>query len=156
MKTLEKRSIQSQVDAGKVRVTIPFNSWSEDLGGFRERIAPGAFNRTLNDGAAEVLAYWNHNSDAPLGRRSAGTLDLAAGAEQLAASITGDATSWSADAKASIDAGNVRGASFGFYTVTDFWERQAGEWRRTLLDAELVEVSPTPNPAYSGSTATTN
>lgn len=154
MKPIERRSLQSQTDAGNLRLSIPFNSWSEDLGGFRERIAPGAFDRTVKDGGAEVLGLWNHNTDMPLARRSNGSLELAADQAALSARITGDQTSWAEDARQSIAAGTVKGGSFAFITHEDNWERGRGEWKRTLLDVELIEVSPTPAPAYPGSTAT--
>lgn len=150
---IERRSIQPHQAEGKIRVTIPFNSLSEEMMGFREQIAPGAFNRTMSDGA-EVLVFWNHNSDMPLARRSNGTLDLAADAGALVANIAPDTTTWAEDARASVAAGTVKGASFGFITQSDKWDRINGEWRRTLLDVDLIEISPTPSPAYPASSAT--
>jgi hypothetical protein len=47
-----------------------------DLGAFREKIAPGAFKRTLASDR-DVVAVYNHNNDMLLGRKSAGTLTLA-------------------------------------------------------------------------------
>ena len=44
--------------------TIPYNSPSEDLGGFTEIIRAGAFEGSL---ASRILALWDHNTDKPLG-----------------------------------------------------------------------------------------
>ena len=151
---IEKRSMVPQVEGKKIRLRIPYNSVSSDLG-FREVIAPGAFARTLDDPDADVLGFWNHNSDMPLGRRSAGTLDLDDDDDGLWAELIEDESSWSQDARAAISSGNVRGASFGFVVAPggDSWDRSGGEWMRTLTDCDLLEVSPTPLPAYGESQA---
>ena len=56
-----------------------WDSLSGDLGGFREKIARGAFSRTLaeaKDGQADVLAFVEHDSRAVLGRLAAKNLEL--------------------------------------------------------------------------------
>jgi HK97 family phage prohead protease len=153
---IEKRSIalETTADPSITGYAIRFDSLSLDLGGFRERIAPGAFTRSLADTGNDVLAYWNHNPDMPLGRRSAGTLSLSEDQTGVRVEIKPDDTTHGTDAWKSVRSGTVKGMSFGFRTVKDNWARVSGEWIRTLLDADLVEVSPTPAPAYPATTAT--
>ena len=149
---LEKRSLSPQVEGKKIRLHIPYNSTSTDMG-FREVIAPGAFRRTLSDPEAEVLCFWNHDSNLVLGRRSVGTLDLEDDPEGLWAEVEEDRTTWSQDARAAVRSRNVKGASFAFMVIDDDWDRQSGEWVRTLRDVDLLEVSPTALPAYDESQA---
>jgi uncharacterized protein len=155
---IEKRSIalESSGDPSITGYAIRFDSLSLDLGGFRERIAPGAFKRSLADSGNDVMAFWNHNPDMPLARRSAGTLTLLEDQTGVQVEIKPDDTTHGMDAWKSVRSGNVKGMSFAFRAVKDAWARVNGEWVRTLLDADLVEVSPTPAPAYPETTATTS
>ena len=83
MKGLERRAFPVKVeirsDDGSgppkmVGYAATFETLSEDLGGFKEKIRTGAFTNTINK--ADIRALWNHNPDFVLGRNKAGTLSL--------------------------------------------------------------------------------
>lgn len=123
-----------------------FDSESVDLGGFTERIARGAFAGSLSK---DVVALVNHNPDKPLARSSAGTLKLAEDERGLAFEAQLTDTSHARDVAADIEAGNIRGMSFAFRTLKDTWAKIGPQrWLRTLLDVELLDVSPVTWPAY--------
>jgi len=118
---------------------------SEDLGGFRELIAPGAFSKTLAEGGTKK-AYWNHNSDLVLGSTKAGTLSLEEREDGLHFMI--DPPVWANPHVESIKRGDVDQMSFGFRTIKDRWSQANGEVLRELLEVQLFEVSPVAMPAY--------
>jgi len=117
-----------------------FNQLSEDFGGWRERIAPGAFADTI--GRDDIRGLWNHDSDLVLGRLSAGTLSLTEDATGLAFENTPPDTTWFKDRMVSLRRKDVTGSSFGFYTDEDEWTEADGQKVRTLKKVTLVEVSP--------------
>jgi hypothetical protein len=118
-----------------------FNQLSDDLGGFREKIVPGAFAETLK--TQDVRALWNHENDLVLGRMSAGTLELKEDDTGLAFKNTPPDTTWFRDRLVSLKRKDVTGASFGFYTDADEWTTEADGTRvRILKKVTLVEVSP--------------
>lgn len=124
-----------------------FNSLSEDLGGFREKIAPGAFKKTIK--SADVRALWNHNADYVLGRTKSKTLTLQEDEEGLMMEVEPPDTQWARDLMVSIERGDVTQMSFGFRTISDKWEHTEGEPDlRTLEEVELFDVSPVTYPAY--------
>jgi uncharacterized protein len=123
-----------------------FGELSLDLGGFRERILPGAFAKTLADGGTKK-AYWNHNSDRVLGSTKAGTLTLEERADGLHFEI--EPPTWAKDHVESIKRGDVDQMSFGFRTIKDRWAKgEDGKVTRDLVEVQLFEVSPVANPAY--------
>lgn len=124
-----------------------FNLLSEDLGGFREQIAPGAFSATIQ--ARDTRALLNHNADMVLGRRGAGTLRLVEDETGLSIEIDPPDTTFARDLLVSMGRGDVKEMSFGFVAVRDDWKKDGDIWIRTLLEVDLFEVSPVTFPAYT-------
>jgi HK97 family phage prohead protease len=136
---------------GKLRgYAAVFDSDSNDLGGFVERIAPGAFS---GFGDGDVKALMNHNSDIVLGSTEARTLRLSQDRRGLAFDLELPSTSAARDLAVSVERRDVRGMSFRFETLDDLWTKLGpGRWLRTLVAVRLIEVSPTAFPAYPGTT----
>jgi HK97 family phage prohead protease len=126
-----------------------FNRLSQDLGGFVERIAPGAFRKTL--GEADVRALFNHDPSLILGRSKSGTLYMEEDDRGLAYDVKLPDTSYGRDLMVSIERGDVTQSSFGFRVIEDFWDRtDDGYPLRTLREVSLHngDVSPVTFPAY--------
>lgn len=127
-----------------------FDQLSEVIGHwapFREKIQPGAFAKSLK--TRDVVALWHHLSWAPLARVSNGRLILREDGIGLACEITPGASEWGRSAVACVDDGTVKHMSFGFNVVTDFWQTVDQEEIRTIVEADLIEVSPVTFPAYT-------
>ena len=124
-----------------------FGQLSVDLGGFRERIAPGAFERSLADN--DIRALWDHNSQYVLGRNRANTLELTEDEHGLAVRMRPPATTWAGDLLASMGRGDVNQMSFGFFVRQDEWiEDPDVGLVRVLRDVDLFDVSVVTYPAY--------
>lgn len=159
MKDLERRAFPVKVeirsdDKGPPRLTgyaAVFNTLSEDLGGFREKIKPGAFANSIK--TLDIRALWNHNPDFVLGRNKSGTLTLAEDEKGLSIEIIPPETTWAKDLLESIRRGDVDQMSFGFSTVKDEWdESDPKDIIRTLIEVKLFDVSPVTYPAYEATT----
>jgi len=126
-----------------------FNSLSENLGGFRERIAPGAFAQSAQ--VDDVRALFNHDANFVLGRNKAGTLKLSEDERGLAIRITPPDTSFARDLMVSLERRDITQMSFGFSVLVDgqTWEEDSdGMVIRTLTNVRLYDVSPVTFPAY--------
>lgn len=130
-----------------------FNKLSEDLGGFREIISPGAFKNTIKKD--DIRALVDHDSSRILGRNTAGTLTLAEDKTGLLVEITPPDTQIGRDIVTSIERGDVTGMSFGFRTISDAWSTVDEEEIRELREVKLFDVSPVTFPAYPDTTVAT-
>jgi hypothetical protein len=130
-----------------------FNSNSEPLP-FIERIAPGAFKRSLSS-RNDIKLLWNHDSSSVLGSTRAGTLRLYEDEKGLRVEADLPDTSQGRDARVLIQRGDVTGFSFGFTVPAngDRWNAEGTE--RTLTSVRLLEVSTgVAFPAYSATAGT--
>jgi HK97 family phage prohead protease len=143
-------------DSGKkIRgYAIRFGALSEDLGGFREYIAPEAVDRTLSEGL-DVRALVDHDSGKVIGRTRAGTLMLRKDSKGLAITVDPDEEiSYAKDIMRAVARGDVSGMSFGFRTIADEWDYDSKESQafnvpiRTVTDMRVSEVSIVTFPAY--------
>lgn len=127
-----------------------FNSDSVRFTGYQkdwvERIAPGAFSRSLKD-QPDVVALWSHDAARPAGR-TPDTLTVREDERGLAVEISLVDTSTNRDLLANVRAGIVDAMSFGFVPVKTAWEEASALDTRTLQEVQLFEVSPVVWPAY--------
>jgi len=126
-----------------------FDKASEDMGGFVEYIAPGAFDEALA-AADDVRALYNHNPDMLLARTSSGTLSLTQDQTGLGVDFSLPDTSVGRDLAVSLERGDVSQMSFAFTVAQDKWEeRDDGPAIRTITQvARLYDVLPVTYPAY--------
>ncbi len=132
-----------------------FNSLSEDLGGFREVIMPGAFSQAIQED--DVRALFNHDSSLILGRNTAGTLILSEDDVGLRYEITPPDTQYARDLLVSIGRGDVDRSSFGFMATEESWKHPTDMEPlpvRVLHRCRLFDVSPVTFPAYPETLAT--
>jgi HK97 family phage prohead protease len=128
-----------------------FDSLSHDMGGWRERIIPGAFRDALRSPTHPILALYDHTVGHLLGSTAAGTLALAEDSLGLRFTVTLPDTATGHDVLALATRGDLAGASFGF--VPDrkrtVWEKVDGVAVSVIKRVQsLREVSVVALPAY--------
>lgn len=118
-----------------------------------ERIRPGAFDRSLEDGD-DVVALFNHDKSLVLGRRSAGTLEVSTDERGLKFSVVPPDTSVGQGVLESVRRGDVRGASFTFNARQQrMLSRRHAANVRELIDVDVLDVGPVTFPAYQAATS---
>lgn len=130
-----------------------FNSLSEEMWGFREQIAPGAFTEALKK--SDVRALFNHDPNYVLGRQSAGTVSLTEDDVGLHYEIDPPDTQWARDIVSSIERGDIAESSFAFSMSggVEEWDDSATPAIRTIKSVgNLYDVSPVTYPAYPEAT----
>jgi HK97 family phage prohead protease len=156
--TLDIRSLRVELRAAEnfvlEGVAVSYQTPSAPIGGaggFIEVIRPGAFTRSLANGA-DVKCLVNHDPNKVLGRRKNGTLTLSDSATGLSFRCQLDARNSShADLYACVRRGDMDECSFAFAATKQQWS--ADQTRRTILEADLFDVSIVCYPAYSSGTS---
>lgn len=152
---LERRSFGAELRAAAGGKKISgyaalFDTRSEDLGGFVEVIAPGAFDAALK--RSDIRALYNHDPNIVLGRVRSRTLTVKSDSRGLSFEIDPPDTQVARDLLTTIRRGDVDQASFSFRVGKggDRWETENGLQIRTIVEVEeLFDVSPVTYPAYS-------
>ena len=122
-----------------------FNTLSNELGGFREIIAEGAFDGRLND---DVRFLINHDG-LPLARTTNGTLRLTTDERGLKYEAKVANTSLGRDLIELMRNGTINQSSFAFVVEDDSWEVRDGVNVRTINKvSRLYDVSAVTYPAY--------
>jgi len=130
-----------------------FDSPSQPLP-FTEKIAPGAFTRSLKS-RNDIKLLWNHSAGEVLGSTRAGTLKLSEDERGLRVWAMLPNTTTGRDTSELIRRGDVDSMSFGFSVPRngDSWSDDGSE--RTLSEVRLHEVSIVAFPAYTATAGTT-
>lgn len=162
MKTLEIRTAKlgtvelRAADSGQGVIAgyaAVFNKLSQNLGGFVEQVAPGAFTKSLAD-QVPVMCRYNHDDNYLLGTTEAETLRLSEDGTGLLYESDLPETSAGRDVAELARRRDLRYSSFAFYTLDDDWSlTEQGFPLRTLRSVQLVDVAPVNNPAYRDTSA---
>ena len=136
-------------------VAVVFDQWSEDLGGFREKIAPGALDGVI--ARSDIFALLDHDRRRGiLGRSKRGdqvSLQLEIREDGLHYAFEAPETDLGNEVLSCLQRGEIGGSSFAFTVLEDQWERVGEEYQRTITKIdELYDVSPVYSPAYSQTT----
>lgn len=141
-------SAQSNNKPGLRGYAAVFDSETELYPGISERIARGAFSKDLA-ASADVRALIGHKTDRVLARTKSGTLSLREDEKGLLMELDLPDTQEARDLLVSVERGDIDQMSFGFRAREEQWEIREGQNDlRTVVDAELLEVSVVAFPAY--------
>lgn len=145
-----RRSVADNVISG---FAVRFNDETVIAGEFRERIAPGAFTRTLKE-TPSIVMLLDHDSGRVLGRTPT-TLSLREDRAGLYFSLQVDPTTPEGQtALGTVGRRDVKGCSFGFRVRAEEWSDGGDRLPlRTITDLDLYELTLTAFPAYPTTSA---
>ena len=136
---------------------------SLDLGGFRERLSRGCFERAIAKVAAgdgECKCLFNHDPNFPLGSTRNGTMHISSDTTGLSFRCELGKQSYAQDIRESIRTGLVHQCSFGFMMDPDDADAETWGWdddgegegryrvRTINRITDLLDASPVVSPAY--------
>lgn len=129
-------------------LAVPFNRLSSDLGGFQEKIDPGALDRSLRENP-DVVMLWQHDAATPITRATATEYALSLEVKRSGLYFAVDERAFSEAQRDLLRRGVVKEMSFGFVTREDSWDEDRKPFLRTVTDMDLHEISPVTWPAYN-------
>lgn len=142
-----------------------FDQWTEIdstwEGRFLERIAPGAFKKTIKENRDSVRVLFQHGHDPHIGDKALGVIESLAEDDQGAAyDVRLFDTSYNRDLIPGLEAGQY-GASFRMQVTREDWVTEPKQSdlnpralpERTIKEIRLYEFGPVTFPAYQGADA---
>ncbi|MER7076626.1 hypothetical protein SAMN02982929_05313 [Saccharopolyspora kobensis] len=145
--------VQRASDDGRLSFhgqAIVYDQLSGDMGGWRERIMPGAASRTLET-SPDVRFLVNHNPDLLLARTASGTLTLTEHEGGVAVAADMANVSYARDVAELLDRGDLNQMSFGFWITAHGW---AGDVHEVYgIDLDGGDVSVVTYPAFPQTSA---
>lgn len=112
------------------------------IGSFNERIAPGAFTKTLTENN-DILALVDHDKGKLLARTASGSLKLSEDAKGLHFALDLPDTQLGRDIQALAERRDLGGMSFGFLVTDDKWNGNIRELRSVnLIEISVVQAFP--------------
>jgi hypothetical protein len=122
--------------------------WSQDLGGFKEKIRPGAFVDALK--SSDVVITFNHDPTHVMARTSSGTAKV--WEDDRGMGYSSDDLANRAISREVVDLVNRRditGSSFMFLVQLDEWSEVGGKLVREIIKIQEVrDTGPVTYPAY--------
>jgi HK97 family phage prohead protease len=132
-----------------------FNEWTvidSWEGRFRERIAPGAFRKTLQENGANVRLQFDHGQHPLIGSLPIGSIRKLKEDGQGLFVEARLSNNWLIEpVRDAIAEGSIDGMSFRFSVIGEKWDKEDTDLpERTITEVRLVELGPVVFPAYPG------
>jgi HK97 family phage prohead protease len=144
---VDRLEIRGTGDSRTVRgLGVPYNRKSEDMGGWREVIAPGAATNSV--ASNDIALLWQHDQTQPISRVSASRVPLVLEERKTGVWFEQDASAFTEYQLDKLADGVVHQMSFGFYAEEQEWAEESKPVLRTINQMNLLELSPVTFPAY--------
>jgi HK97 family phage prohead protease len=131
-----------------------FNEWTvidSWEGRFKERIAPGAFKKTLKENGSRVRLQFDHGQHPLIGSLPIGAIRRLAEDDRGLFVEARLADNWLVQpVREAIENGSIDGMSFRFAVIAERWNDDGDIPERTITEVRLSELGPVVWPAYEG------
>lgn len=144
----QAQNLEAREEAGVLHLVgyaAKFNSPSRPLP-FVETIMPGAFRKTLSEGAD--VRFMKDHGGTPMARTKNGTLILTEDEIGLRFDATLSDTTESRDMYTTVSRGDMDGMSFTFRAVRQSWSKNRDQRSLTEVSLNDCDISPVTYPAY--------